>query len=102
MATPGEFAERDEAQDRALRPKFLGEFTGQAQLVENLAVAIAAAKERGEPVDHVLLSGPPGVGKTTLAHIMAHEMGATIQETSGPMLDHRYDATSPAPLPCAN
>ena len=91
MTSPGEFAERDEAQDRALRPRSLAEFTGQAQLVENLGLAITAAKGREEPVDHILLSGPPGLGKTTLAHILSHEMGAGIQETSGPMLEKPGD-----------
>ncbi len=81
----------DEGGDRALRPQHLREFTGQSHVVRNLSVAIEAAQGREEPLDHVLLSGPPGLGKTTLAHIMAREMGAEIKETAGPMLEKPGD-----------
>lgn len=77
-----------------LRPKRLGEFIGQAKVKENLAVAIAAAKSRGEPLDHVLLYGPPGLGKTTLATIIANEMGVDYQQTSGPALQIKGDLTA--------
>lgn len=88
---PGGFAARDDAADRALRPRRLADFTGQQAVTRNLSLAIAAARQRKQPLDHVLLSGPPGLGKTTLAHIMAAEMEAEIRETSGPMIDKPGD-----------
>jgi Holliday junction DNA helicase RuvB len=77
-----------------LRPRWLREFIGQPKVKENLSVAIAAARERGEPLDHVLLYGPPGLGKTTLATIIANEMGAAFQQTSGPTLQIKGDLTA--------
>ncbi len=77
----------DEDFEKALRPTTLGEFVGQERIKSNLQVFITAALQRGEALDHVILSGPPGLGKTTLAHIIAAEMGATIKNTSGPALD---------------
>ncbi len=88
---PGQLGERDDASDRALRPKTLADFTGQQAVTRNLALAVAAASQRKEQLDHVLLAGPPGLGKTTLAHILATEMGAEIKETSGPMLEKPGD-----------
>ncbi len=88
---PSGFDQRDEQIDRALRPKRLAEFTGQTAVCRNLSVAIAAARGRKEQLDHVLLSGPPGLGKTTLAHIMAAEMEAEIHETSGPLVEKPGD-----------
>ena len=77
----------DEAQFEAgLRPRRLEDFTGQSKLKENLAIAIEAARRRGEAMDHVLLYGPPGLGKTTLAAIIAEELGVEFQQTSGPIL----------------
>ena len=73
--------------EKALRPKTLDEFIGQEQIKENLRVFITAAKRRGECLDHVLLSGPPGLGKTTLAYIIGAEMGTQVKTTSGPVLD---------------
>ena len=77
--------------DWTLRPAAFSEFVGQKKIVENLAIFILAARQRGESLDHVLLTGPPGLGKTTLAHIIAGEMGASIKTTSGPVLDKPGD-----------
>lgn len=77
-----------------LRPRFLQEFIGQEKVKENLSVAIQAAKSRGEALDHVLLYGPPGLGKTTLATIIANEMGVDYQQTSGPVLLIKGDLTA--------
>ena len=77
-----------------LRPRRLQEFIGQKKVKDNLAVAIQAAKSRGEALDHVLLYGPPGLGKTTLATIIANEMGADYQQTSGPALQIKGDLTA--------
>jgi len=77
--------------DVALRPRTLGEFVGQERVKEQLALLIDGAKRRGEPVDHLLFSGPPGLGKTTLAQIVAHRMEAGFQPTSGPALDRPSD-----------
>ncbi|HEX9206220.1 MAG TPA: Holliday junction branch migration DNA helicase RuvB [Candidatus Deferrimicrobiaceae bacterium] len=77
--------------DLSLRPKRLADFIGQNAVISNLKTYIAAAKNRGEPLDHVLLSGPPGLGKTTLAHIIANEMGVGIRTTSGPAIERKGD-----------
>ncbi|RJR30799.1 Holliday junction branch migration DNA helicase RuvB [Candidatus Parcubacteria bacterium] len=81
----------DKLFDFALRPKKLSEFIGQDKLKENLEIFITAAKKRKEPIEHVLLYGPPGLGKTTLAHIIANEMNVNIRVTSGPAIEHSGD-----------
>ncbi|HZV93819.1 MAG TPA: Holliday junction branch migration DNA helicase RuvB [Caldimonas sp.] len=81
----------EEAIERALRPKGLAEYVGQAKAREQLEIFIGAAKKRGEAMDHVLLFGPPGLGKTTLSHIIAHELGVSLRQTSGPVLEKPKD-----------
>jgi Holliday junction DNA helicase RuvB len=84
----------DEAQfEVGLRPRRLADFTGQTKLKENLAIAIAAARQRKEAMDHVLLYGPPGLGKTTLAAIIAEELGVEFEQTAGPILQKKLDLT---------
>lgn len=81
----------DKDMERVLRPQAFDDFTGQAKILENLSIFVQAAKLRGEALDHVLLHGPPGLGKTTLSHIIANEMGVGIKITSGPVLDKPGD-----------
>ena len=81
----------DGAMERALRPDSLSEFSGQPKIVDNLKVFIQAAVQRGDSLDHVLLHGPPGLGKTTLSHIIANELGAELKLTSGPVLEKPGD-----------
>ncbi len=82
---------KDKDLDGIIRPQELEDFTGQSEIVSNLKVFIKAAKMRGEPLDHTLFHGPPGLGKTTLAHIIANEMGVNMKITSGPVLDRPGD-----------
>jgi Holliday junction DNA helicase RuvB len=77
--------------DQALRPRRLADLIGQDRVRENLAILIEAASKRGEAIDHVLFYGPPGLGKTTLAHILAHEMGVTLRATAGPAIERAGD-----------
>jgi Holliday junction DNA helicase RuvB len=77
--------------EKALRPKLLDEFRGQQKIVDNLQIFIQAAKQRGDALDHVLLHGPPGLGKTTLSHIVANELEASLKMTSGPVLEKAGD-----------
>ena len=84
-------ADKDNDLDGKIRPQLLEDFTGQDKIAENLSIYIQAAKLRGEALDHVLFHGPPGLGKTTLSHIIANEMGVGIKVTSGPVLDKPGD-----------
>ena len=86
-----EFSEADVETEFTLRPQMLSEYIGQDKVKENMAIYIKAAKNRNEPLDHVLLYGPPGLGKTTLAGIIAHEMGANLRITSGPSIEKPGD-----------
>ena len=84
-------AGEEEAVERAIRPRRLAEYVGQAPVKAQLEIFISAARERGEALDHVLIFGPPGLGKTTLAHIIAAELGANLRQTSGPVLERPGD-----------
>jgi Holliday junction DNA helicase RuvB len=84
----------DEDLDRSLRPPTLDDFVNQSQVTDQLAIFIEAAKRRGEPLDHVLLAGPPGLGKTSLAHIVAAELGVPMVQTAGPALERKADVAS--------
>src|SRR5256712_7563200 len=83
--------DEDAQYEAGLRPRRLDEYIGQDRIRENLQVAIAAAKQRREPLDHVLLHGPPGLGKTTLAYVIANEMGVAVRATSGPAIEKPGD-----------
>jgi len=89
--TASQFTPEEQQVDRALRPKGLIDFSGQQKIVNNLEIFIKAAKMREEALDHVLLHGPPGLGKTTLSLIIASEMGANMKMTSGPVLEKAGD-----------
>lgn len=90
-ASTGTLLKGEELYELSLRPKKLSEFVGQKTIVENLSVFIQAAQKRKEPIEHILLFGPPGLGKTTLAHIIAGEMGSNIYPTAGPILERPFD-----------
>ncbi len=91
LIAPAPASREEEAFERALRPQRLSEYVGQARAREQLDIFITAAKNRGEALDHVLLFGPPGLGKTTLAHIISREMGVNLRSTSGPVLERAGD-----------
>ncbi|MEO8458615.1 MAG: Holliday junction branch migration DNA helicase RuvB [Chloroflexota bacterium] len=89
--TSADAQDEDATLDKTLRPRKLGEFIGQAKLKDNLNIAVEAALKRDEPLDHLLFYGPPGLGKTTLAHIIASEMGVSVRVTSGPAIERAGD-----------
>ncbi|MDP2857761.1 MAG: Holliday junction branch migration DNA helicase RuvB [Bacillota bacterium] len=89
--SPKAMTEDDIALDRSLRPQNLAEYIGQAAVKERLEIYIRAASERGEPLDHVLISGPPGLGKTCLAHVISNELGSSMRTTSGPAIERPGD-----------
>ena len=91
LITAAKASPLEEGEERALRPKHLDEYVGQAKIREQLHIFITAARNRKEPLDHALLFGPPGLGKTTLAHIIAREMGVNLKQTSGPVLERAGD-----------
>src|SRR5690606_35856144 len=81
----------DKEFENNIRPREITDFAGQSQIIENLKIFIKAARIRGEALDHILFHGPPGLGKTTLSRIVAHELGVTIKETSGPVIEKPGD-----------
>jgi Holliday junction DNA helicase RuvB len=91
LIAPGPASPAEEAVERALRPRALADYVGQPRIREQLDIFVAAARRRGEALDHLLLFGPPGLGKTTLAHIVAAEMGVNLRQTSGPVLERPGD-----------
>src|SRR6195256_5399210 len=91
LISGGQASPQEEGEERALRPKLLDEYVGQPRIREQLKIFIAAARNRKEATDHALLYGPPGLGKTTLAHIIAREMGVNLRQTAGPVLERPGD-----------
>src|SRR5438105_15360884 len=91
LVAAGPVSQQEEVLDRSLRPRALDEYIGQEKIRGQFSIFIEAAKKRNESLDHVLLFGPPGLGKTTLSHIIAHELGVNLRQTSGPVLEKPKD-----------
>jgi len=91
LVSPGIISKEEESFNGSLRPPTLAEYIGQKKVVEKLEIALEAARQRGEPLEHALFYGPPGLGKTTLAYIIANAMGSKITTTSGPALERTGD-----------
>lgn len=94
LLTPEPIEPQEHSDEQGLRPRTLADFVGQEELKDHLSIILEAARGRGQPVDHLLFAGPPGLGKTTLANIVAHEMGAELHVTSGPALERAGDLAS--------
>jgi len=90
----GQAFDEDARIEASVRPQRLADFIGQSRVKENISIAVEAARSRGEALDHVLLYGPPGLGKTTLAQILSIELGVAIKTSSGPLLERKGDLTA--------
>src|SRR6188768_3915537 len=91
LISPASISTEEQRINWSLRPQTIGEYIGQRDFIERLKIAMQAVKERAEPMDHVLLHGPPGLGKTTLAHVIGNEMGVAVRATSGPAIEKPGD-----------
>ena len=91
LSSENNSSSKDKEFENILRPKSFGDFLGQEQIISNVKVFVKAAKQRSEPLDHVILHGPPGLGKTTLSHIISNELSTNLKVTSGPVLEKAAD-----------
>ena len=91
LSSENNSSSKDKEFENILRPKSFGDFLGQEQIISNVKIFVKAAKQRSEPLDHVILHGPPGLGKTTLSHIISNELSTNLKVTSGPVLEKAAD-----------